>query len=151
MRDSNEVLCAIATANPPLIQAHMCAERMVPEVDTYVYKGFEAEVTMLIESENDDGRKTVLRMQSLADSNHSVSETQVLFAATNGILLSSGNLHDITAESGSLTSVAVKKRSFLQGGVTVGAMHKTESYSHELKEECAGLMVGRPLRTGRKQ
>ena len=134
MRDSNEVLCAIATANPPLIQAHMCAERMVPEVDTYVYKGFEAEVTMLIESENDDGRKTVLRMQSLADSNHSVSETQVLFAATNGILLSSGNLHDITAESGSLTSVAVKKRSFLQGGVTVGAMHKTESYSHELKE-----------------
>jgi hypothetical protein len=135
MRDNNEGLCVITTANPPLLQAHMCTERMEMEVDTYIYKGFEANVAVLVGSNSVEGSKTVLRLQSLADSNHSVSETQVLFPATNGILLSSGNLKDITVESGSLTSVAVEKESFLHGGITVGPMQSMKNFSKTLKEQ----------------
>ena len=135
MRDNKEVLCTIATANPPLLQAHMCTERMVLEVDTYIYKGFEANVAVLVGNSRVKGSKTVLRLQSLADSNHIVSETQVMFPATNGILLSSGNLKDITVESGSMTSVAVEKESFLYGGITVGPMYSMNSFSKKLKEQ----------------
>jgi len=101
----------------------MCKEVGSIEVDSYVYKGYEADLDLLLESDGAVGRKTVLRLQSLAESNHTVSETQVLLPATNGILISSGNLRDITVESGPITSISVNEKSFLKGGLTVSNQH----------------------------
>jgi len=132
--DETRVRCAIAAARPAMVQAHMCKEVGSNEVDSYVYKGYEADLDLLLESDGAVGRKTVLRLQSLAESNHTVSETQVLLPATNGILISSGNLRDITVESGPITSISVNKKSFLKGGLTVGPLEPALSYSSDLKE-----------------
>ncbi len=65
----------------------------------------------------------------------SISETEMVFPATNGIVLISGNIRDITIESGPMTSIAVAKKSFLKGGVTMGRMQASKSYAVELEEQ----------------
>lgn len=129
-----KVRCAMAKASPAMVQAHMCSAQENFNVNTYVYKGFEAELKLLLESAGGAGRSSVLRFQSLRTSNESVSETEVLFPATNGIMLTTGNLEDITVESGAMTSMAVSKKSFLKGGITVGPLEPSTIYSAALEQ-----------------
>ena len=128
------VRCALARASPPMVQAHMCSPQTNYDATTYVYKGFEADLKLLLESEGSEGQSTVLRFQSLRESNESVSETRVLFPATNGIMLTTGNLEDISVESGPMTSMAVAKKSYLKGGATVGPLEARTRYSPELSQ-----------------
>ena len=65
----------------------------------------------------------------------SIRETEMVFPATNGIVLTSGNLRDITIESGPMTSISVAKKSFLKGGVTMRRMQASTRYAVELEAQ----------------
>ena len=132
LTEEEVVRCAIASAQPAMMQAHMCKTQESNEADTYVFRGFPSDLELLMEDQATSGFKTVLRLESLPESNHTISDTEITMPATNGILLTSGNLRDITVESGPMTSIAVRKPSFLKGGVTFGPLVRQERFSEEL-------------------
>eukprot|EP00961_Rhodomonas_salina_P027116 366956-Rhodomonas_salina.2 len=129
-RYEERIECAADRATPARIQASTCRPEPREASDVYLFEGFKGNLTFLIQSDGREpvgrkgnetvdrnsvdsesevsigaGPKTMLRFEAKASSSSGLEETEVLFPATNGIILTTGNLQDLTAESGALRLV----------------------------------------------
>ncbi|EKX44912.1 hypothetical protein GUITHDRAFT_139506 [Guillardia theta CCMP2712] len=125
--------CSRVRSSPYRVNFQMCGANYSRDTDSYIFASHKSDLTFLLSS-GTDGNKTILQFEALAKSDSKQSENNVLFPSTNGIIITTGNLQDITAESGPLHSLSVSQLSYFRRGLTVGYLEPSTSYSSLLDE-----------------